>query len=297
MREPGDGLAVARQHGLEGFDVGSSGFGLDDGRHAIEAVHDLRVHRLLDPQRAVLVERGDALCGRNEFGLAGRRRRVRRTRRSPVLAAPSFHEGRGSAGCAPTLQEMASSNEAAMWRTPRKAGFIFCSSPPGATRAYRTTRGVWSAEVGRGREMPACRKLAAADGACPAASGRDGSSFAPETIANPPTTVTRAAPLSASPAVSGMSAVRRAGHCTGSAGCTARAGARPRAGLCPGRFRRDAGFSPARPPRDPWPAGVAEDRDVRARHAPGRAHPELHVQHPLINHVAAVVRRRSSTPA
>jgi hypothetical protein len=42
------------------------GFGLDQRRDAFKDVHHLRVHRVRDPQRAILVEGGDALGGRNE---------------------------------------------------------------------------------------------------------------------------------------------------------------------------------------------------------------------------------------
>src|SRR5262249_23689554 len=45
-----------------------------DCRDPLEAVDDLRVNRVLDPQRAVLVERRDALLRRHEFrvGAIGR---------------------------------------------------------------------------------------------------------------------------------------------------------------------------------------------------------------------------------
>ena len=45
---------------LNGSTFASSGFALTTRRHAVQAVHHLRVHRVLDPQRAVLVEGGDA---------------------------------------------------------------------------------------------------------------------------------------------------------------------------------------------------------------------------------------------
>ena len=47
--ELADLLEVARQHGLERLDVGEFGLRLDHGRHAIEAVDQLRVDRMLDP--------------------------------------------------------------------------------------------------------------------------------------------------------------------------------------------------------------------------------------------------------
>ena len=40
---------------------------LDHRRHPLQAVHHLRVHRMLDPQRAVLVEGGDARLRRHEL--------------------------------------------------------------------------------------------------------------------------------------------------------------------------------------------------------------------------------------
>jgi hypothetical protein len=62
-----DRLAVARHYRLEWLDVRELGLCLDYRRHALEAVHHLRIHRMLDPQRAVLVERGDTLGRRHEL--------------------------------------------------------------------------------------------------------------------------------------------------------------------------------------------------------------------------------------
>ncbi len=83
------------QHGAEGRDFGEFGLLLYQRRDAFEAIHHLRVHRVLDPERAVLVESGDAFPGGTKFA-------------PPVVvvaftkstmacfAAPSFHEGSGS---------------------------------------------------------------------------------------------------------------------------------------------------------------------------------------------------------
>jgi hypothetical protein len=43
-------LAVAEEHSLEGFLVRKFGLGFDHCRHALKAVRDLRVHRVLDPR-------------------------------------------------------------------------------------------------------------------------------------------------------------------------------------------------------------------------------------------------------
>ena len=63
-----DGLVVVGENGFERLGrpplgvVGRSRF------NAVEGEDDLRVHWLLDPERAVVVERGDALLGENEVG-------------------------------------------------------------------------------------------------------------------------------------------------------------------------------------------------------------------------------------
>ena len=61
-------------HGLERLDLRQFRLRLDQRRDALQAIHHLRIHRMLDPQRAVLIERGDALLGRHELraGLLGR---------------------------------------------------------------------------------------------------------------------------------------------------------------------------------------------------------------------------------
>src|SRR6185312_9000106 len=69
-------LAVPRQHRLEGLDVGELRLRFDDSRNALQAVHHLRVHRMLDPERAVLIEGGDALRRRHELRAPFGRRRL-----------------------------------------------------------------------------------------------------------------------------------------------------------------------------------------------------------------------------
>ena len=74
---------------------------------AVEREEELEIHRLLAPERAVVVERGDAL---------GRRHKVGRTFlghlgdevRMACLAGPSFHEGNGSAACAAVVTKTTS---------------------------------------------------------------------------------------------------------------------------------------------------------------------------------------------
>ena len=60
--ELGHRLAVAGEHGLERLDILElAASAPPPAGHAFEAVHHLRVHGMLDPERAVLVEGGDAL--------------------------------------------------------------------------------------------------------------------------------------------------------------------------------------------------------------------------------------------
>ena len=73
QRQLRDRLAIAGQHGPERLDLGELGLCLHDRRHAIKAIDELRVDRMLDPQRAVLVEGRDALRERHE--VRGLRRR------------------------------------------------------------------------------------------------------------------------------------------------------------------------------------------------------------------------------
>jgi hypothetical protein len=60
-REPSDGLRIAGENSLEGFAVSQFRLLRDERPDAIEAIDDLRIDRVLDPERAVLIERGDAL--------------------------------------------------------------------------------------------------------------------------------------------------------------------------------------------------------------------------------------------
>jgi hypothetical protein len=62
-RELGHRLAVAGEHGLERLDAPQLGPLRHHHRHPFQAVDHLRVHGLLDPQRAVLVEHRDAVLG------------------------------------------------------------------------------------------------------------------------------------------------------------------------------------------------------------------------------------------
>ena len=74
-----DSLAIASwspdRTVLNGSTFLSFGFFRHDRRHAFKAIDHLGVHWVLDPQRAVLVEGGDALLRRHEFSarLVGRR--------------------------------------------------------------------------------------------------------------------------------------------------------------------------------------------------------------------------------
>ena len=62
---------------------------------AVDREHDLRVHRLFDPQRAVVVERGDPLVRRHKVGPAFGRD-FPHERQDRLLRWPSFHDGSGS---------------------------------------------------------------------------------------------------------------------------------------------------------------------------------------------------------
>ena len=59
--------AVAGQDGFERFDVLQFRFRRHNGRNAIQTKHQLAVDRVLNPQRAVLVEGGNALLWRDEI--------------------------------------------------------------------------------------------------------------------------------------------------------------------------------------------------------------------------------------
>ena len=61
---------------LNGATFASSGFALTRARNLLQAIHHLRIHRMLDPQRAVLIKRGNALLGRHELRAALSRSRL-----------------------------------------------------------------------------------------------------------------------------------------------------------------------------------------------------------------------------
>jgi hypothetical protein len=80
----------------------------------VEREGELEVDRLLGPERAVVVEGGDALLDRNESALPSS---VTRSTNATIacFAAPSFHDGSGSgeadraeAQCQPTTQTTSS---------------------------------------------------------------------------------------------------------------------------------------------------------------------------------------------
>jgi len=60
-------LAIARQHGLERLNLRELGLLLHDRRHPVEAIGDLRIDRVLYPQRPILIESSNALRQRHEF--------------------------------------------------------------------------------------------------------------------------------------------------------------------------------------------------------------------------------------
>ena len=70
----------------------------------VEREGELGVHRLLDPQRAVIVEHGDAILGSDEIG--GARLVTRATKPTiAALAGPSFHDGSGSGWASASFAE------------------------------------------------------------------------------------------------------------------------------------------------------------------------------------------------
>ena len=70
-----DGLAVAGNDGLERLNVFQFRFFFHERTDPVKAIHHLGIHRMLDPERAVLVERGDAFLGRDKIRAAGFRGR------------------------------------------------------------------------------------------------------------------------------------------------------------------------------------------------------------------------------
>ena len=82
-------------NGLERLDIFKFRLCPHERADAMQAIDHLRIHRLLDPERAVLVKRGDAFLRRHEVG-AARVVVVWTKLTMACLAAPSFHEGNGS---------------------------------------------------------------------------------------------------------------------------------------------------------------------------------------------------------
>ena len=64
------------QDGVERRDVRQFGLRLDQGRNLLQAIHHLRIHWMLDPQCAVLIERGNPRLGRHELRAALSRGRL-----------------------------------------------------------------------------------------------------------------------------------------------------------------------------------------------------------------------------
>ena len=97
------------KHGLEGLDLGQLRFRLHHRRHPLQAVHHLRVHRVRHPQRAVLVEGGQAGLGRHELraGLVGG---GFHEVQDSHLAGPSFQEGSWSWAWARVVKPRAAKN-------------------------------------------------------------------------------------------------------------------------------------------------------------------------------------------
>ena len=63
-----DRLAVAGQDGFEGFDLLQMRLRLHRRGDAVQAIDHLRIDRMLNPGRSVLVESGDARVWRHEIG-------------------------------------------------------------------------------------------------------------------------------------------------------------------------------------------------------------------------------------
>ena len=68
QRELGDRLVISRQNCLERLALLQLWSLFHEHRHALEAVHDLCIHGMLNPKRPVLVERGNARLRRHEGG-------------------------------------------------------------------------------------------------------------------------------------------------------------------------------------------------------------------------------------
>ncbi len=62
-------LPVAGEDTIERLDVLEFRFLFYQRRHALQAIHHLRVHRVLNPERAVLVKGGNAILGCDILGI------------------------------------------------------------------------------------------------------------------------------------------------------------------------------------------------------------------------------------
>ena len=65
--ELGDRRAVAGENRLERLAIPQLGLRLDEIADTVEAKDDLRVHRMLDPERPVLIERGNTILWRDKI--------------------------------------------------------------------------------------------------------------------------------------------------------------------------------------------------------------------------------------
>ena len=88
------GLQVALEKRLERLLVLPFGMLRRQRLDAVEGERELDVDRLLAPQRAVVVEHGDALGDGHEVGAAFLASPARRSSMMAFLAGPSFHDGK-----------------------------------------------------------------------------------------------------------------------------------------------------------------------------------------------------------
>ena len=95
-RELSDCIAIAGEHSFERLDVAQFRLRLGQHRHSFQRVRHERVHRMLDPQRAVLIEGGNAVLGLHKLRarfVCGRFDECD----DRLFAGPLIHEGRTSA--------------------------------------------------------------------------------------------------------------------------------------------------------------------------------------------------------
>jgi hypothetical protein len=90
-------LAIIREHGLERLPCFPLRMLRRECLHPIHRKDDLEVHGLLRPQRAVVVEGGDALVNRDEVG-AARRRHARNEVGDRLLDRAVIPGGQGIGG-------------------------------------------------------------------------------------------------------------------------------------------------------------------------------------------------------